>query len=273
MDLTIHRRYIYPHFHHPMKRAAFLRLLSLFAISTFATSAAESSANTCYELRTYFAAEGKLDALHSRFRDHTTKLFARHSMTNIGYWVPLENPGNKIIYLLSYPDKAARDTSWKAFQADPEWIAAKAKSEKNGKLVAKAENRFLTPTDFSTVTYASSDAPQTFELRTYTTTPGNLPALLKRFREHTIALFTRHGIRHFHYLTPLKGEPGEDNTLIYLLAHASPEAGKASFGAFRADPEWIKAKADSEAAAGGSLTIEDGVKSELLKATDYSPVK
>lgn len=258
-----------------MNRSRFLRIISLLAMSAVAPSAtaAETSPNKCYEMRVYFAPEGKLDALHSRFRDHTTKLFEKHGMTNIGYWVPLENTENKLVYLLSYPDKAARDASWKAFQADPDWVAAKAKSEENGKLVAKAESRFLTPTEFSTVTYKPSSAPQTFELRTYTTGPGNLTHLINRFRDHTVALFTKHGMRHFHYLTPIQGEPGADNTLIYLLAHDSPEASKTSFTAFRADPDWIKAKTDSEAAAGGSLTIEDGVKSELLNATDYSPVK
>lgn len=258
-----------------MNRSQFLRIMSLLAASAVAplSSAAETSANKCYEMRVYYAPEGKLDALHTRFRDHTTKLFEKHGMTNVGYWVPLENTENKLVYLLSYPDKAARDASWKAFQADPDWVAAKARSEENGKLVAKVENRFLTPTDFSTVTYKAASAPQTFELRTYTTGPGNLTHLFKRFRDHTVALFTKHGMRHLHYLTPLPGEPGADNTLIYLLAHDSPEAGKASFEAFRADPDWIKAKTESEAAAGGSLTIENGVKSELLKATDYSPVK
>jgi len=256
-----------------MKRSTFLRILSLSIFSTMTSTAAESSTNTCFELRTYYAAEGKLDALNTRFRDHTTKLFTKHGMTNVGYWVPLENTENKLVYLLSYPDKTSRDKSWAAFQADPDWVSAKSKSEEGGKLITKVENRFLTPTDFSTITYAAADAPQTFELRTYTTGPGNLDHLLKRFREHTVALFTKHGMRHFHYFTPSKGEPGAENTLIYFLAHASPEAGKASFEAFRADPEWIKAKSASEAAAGGSLTVENGVKSELLKATDYSPVK
>jgi len=258
-----------------MNRSCFLRIMSLLAVSAVAplSSAAETSGNKCYEMRVYYAPEGKLDALHTRFRDHTTKLFEKHGMTNVGYWVPLENTENKLVYLLSYPDKAARDASWKAFQADPDWVAAKSKSEENGKLVAKVENRFLTPTDFSTITYKAASAPQTFELRTYTTGPGNLPHLFKRFRDHTVALFTKHRMRHFHYLTPLPGEPGADNTLVYLLAHDSPEAGKASFEAFRADPDWIKAKSESEAAAGGSLTVENGVKSELLKATDYSPVK
>ena len=70
-----------------------------------------------------------------------------------------------------------------------------------------------------------------------------------------------------------KGQPGADNTLIYFLAHSSADAAKASFAAFRADPTWIAAKAASEKQAGGSLTVPDGVKSVLLKATDYSPIK
>lgn len=255
-----------------MKRSSFLRLLLLCTMS-IQISAAENPTNTCYELRTYHAAEGKLDALHQRFRNHTTGLFKKHGMTQVGYWVPIENPGNKLIYLLSYPDKEAREKSWSTFLSDPDWVAVKAKSEEGGKLVAKIESRFLSPTDFSTITYATAGAPQTFELRTYTTTPGNLPNLLKRFREHTIALFTRHGIRHYQYFTPMKGEPGEDNTLIYFLAHNSPDAANESITAFRADPDWIKARTDSETAAGGSLTVENGVKSELLVATDYSPVK
>ena len=63
------------------------------------------------------------------------------------------------------------------------------------------------------------------------------------------------------------------NTLIYLLAHKSADAAQASFGAFRTDPAWVAAKEASEKKAGGSLTIKDGVKSEFLVPTDYSPVK
>jgi hypothetical protein len=260
-----------------MNRSSFLRAMSLAAFSLLtcsgAATAAEKSANTCYELRTYFAAEGKLDALHARFRDHTMKLFEKHGMTNVGYWVPLQNTDNQLIYLLSYPDKTARETSWKAFQEDPEWQTAKTASEANGPLVAKIENRFLTPTDFSTVTLTENEAPHTFELRTYTTGPENLPHLLKRFRDHTLRLFSKHGMEHFHYFTPLTGQTGADHTLIYFLAHASPEAQAASFQAFRDDPEWIAAKEASEKLAGGSLTVPDGVHSKMLIATDYSPVK
>lgn len=248
--------------------------LSNLAVPRLSAADAASPAPRCFELRTYFAAEGKLDALNARFRDHTTRLFVRHGMTNVGYWTPVENPQRKLVYLLSYPDLAAREASWKAFQADPDWIAAKQASEKSGKLVDKVESRFLGLADFSPVMEAPvAGAPHIFEMRTYSATPGNLPKLLDRFRNHTVALFTEHGMGHYGYFTPLPGQPGAEDTLIYLLVHASPAAQAASFSAFRSDPRWMKVLAESETAAGGSLTTAGGVKSELLIATDYSPAK
>ena len=114
-----------------------------------------------------------------------------------------------------------------------------------------------------------------FELRTYTASPGNLDALNARFRNHTLALFTKHGMEHVGYWTPMKGQMGADNTLIYLLAHKSKEAAAASFNTFRADPDWVKAKEESEKKAGGSLTEDGmaGVKSVFLNPTDYSQTK
>ena len=216
----------------------------------------------------------KLDDLHKRFREHTTALFTKHGMTNLGYWTPLENPDNKLVYVLAYPSREARDASWKAFMADPDWKKAQTESEVNGKLVAKVEQLFMSATDFSpNVAPAAGKDARVFELRTYTTTPGNLPLLHTRFREYTLALFAKHGMTNLWYWQLMKDQPNADNTLIYLLAHASEEAAKASFDAFRADPDWIVAKKASEEKGGGSLTVPDGVKSVFLKATDYSPLK
>ena len=84
-----------------------------------------------------------LEALHARFRDHTKALFEKHGITNIGYWTPIENPDGLLIYVLAYPSREARETSWKEFAADPDWVKAKTDSEVDGKLVAKVEQRFL----------------------------------------------------------------------------------------------------------------------------------
>lgn len=230
----------------------------------------------CFELRTYYAAPDKLDALNARFRNHTCKLFAKHGMQNLGYWMPVENPDRKLVYLLAYPSREARDASWKAFMADPEWKQAAQASEVNGKLVSKAESLFLTATDYSPAIRAhATTPPRVFELRTYQAVPERFDALNARFREHTVTLFARHGITQYGYWNLAPGQPGADRTLVYLLAHKSQEAAAASFKAFRADPDWIAAKEASEKKAGGSLTVSgpDGVKSEFMVPTDYSPTK
>jgi hypothetical protein len=246
-------------------------VFSLAAVSAFAADAAKDS--RCYELRVYHTAEGKLDALNARFRDHTCKLFEKHGITNVGYWLPLENPEHKLYYIVSYPSREARESSWKAFMADPDWKAAFAESEKDGKLVLKVDSTFMHATDFSPeIKPGESKEPRVFELRTYTTTPGNLARLHDRFRDHTMALFKKHGMTNFGYWALDADQKGASDTLVYLLAHKSKEDREASFKAFRDDPDWIAVKDASEKDV-GSLTVKDGVQSVLMKPTDYSPTK
>ena len=225
----------------------------------------------CFEMRTYHAAPGKLDELHARFRDHTMKLFAKHDITNIGYWTPVENPDHKLIYLLAYPSREAREKSWKEFMADPDWQAAFKASEEHGKLVDKVESVFLTPTGYSPMVEPKAGEPRLFELRTYHASPGKLDDLNTRFREPTVALFTKHGLTTFGYWVPMEAKAGAGETLIYIVAHKDQEGAKASWRAFRDDPDWVKARADSE--ANGPLTVQGGVKSVYMTPTDYSPTK
>ena len=240
----------------------------------WASSFAAEQDTRCFELRVYYAAPGKLDDLHARFRDHTMKIFEKHGMVNIGYWVPVENPDHKLIYLLAYPSREAHDQAWKEFVADPEWKAAQKASEVNGPLVARAESTLLVTTDYSPLVNPSMAAePRLFELRTYTATQGHLDNLNARFRDHTVTLFQKHGILNFGYWMPMKGQKGAGETLIYLLAHKNREAADTSWKGFRADPDWVAAKNASEEKAGGPLTTPTGVQSVFLKATDYSPTK
>ena len=125
----------------------------------------------------------------------------------------------------------------------------------------------------ASLTAATADT-RVYELRVYTAAPGKLDALNARFRDHTCKLFEKHGMTNVGYWTPIKGQRGKnDDTLIYLLAHKSEAAAKASWDAFRADPDWVAARRASEEKAGGSLTAPNGVVSEFLKPTDYSPMK
>ncbi|MFZ4731084.1 MAG: NIPSNAP family protein [Pirellulales bacterium] len=246
------------------------------ALGTVGAGPAVAADGRLYEMRVYFAAEGKLDALHARFRDHTVGLFAKHGMTNVGYFVPAgDNPERMLVYFLSFPDRAARDASFKAFVADPAWEAARSASEKDGKIVERIESKFLATTDYSPpLVVPEAQGPRVFELRTYRATPGNLPALNARFRDHTMKLFAKHGMTNLVYWNIAPGNPHADTFLIYLLAHQSEDAAKGSFGAFRQDPDWVAARTASEEKAGGSLTqAKDGVVSQFLVPTDYSPLK
>jgi hypothetical protein len=104
-----------------------------------------------FELRTYYAAPGKMDSLNARFRDHTCALFKKHGMEIVAFWNPSDpkEADKKLIYVLAYPSKEAADKSWKAFRDDPEWIKARDASEKDGKLVDKVESVYMNPTDYS----------------------------------------------------------------------------------------------------------------------------
>ncbi len=241
---------------------------------TSLTHARAETDSKCYEMRVYYAPQGKLDALNGRFRNHTLKLFEKHGMENIGYWTPVENPDNKLIYILAYPSREARDKAWSAFMADPEWQKAWKESELNGKLVEKVESYFLSATDYSPkIAPSKAGESRVFELRTYIATPGRLDNLNSRFRDHTVKLFSKHGMEHIGYWTPMRDQKGATDTLIYILAHKSKEGAAESFKKFREDSEWVAARKASEEKAGGSLTVSDGVKSVFMVPTDYSPTK
>ena len=113
------------------------------------------------------------------------------------------------------------------------------------------------PTQSSTIVY---------ELRIYHTYEGKLDDLLRRFREHTVKLFEKHGIRNVAYWTPTD-EPLKGKTLVYMLAHPSREAATANWQSFRDDPEWQSVRDKSE--ANGKLV--EKIDSTFLVMTDFSP--
>jgi hypothetical protein len=132
---------------------------------------------------------------------------------------------------------------------------------------------FLVAAGFVAGTFANTrveaqTANRVFELRTYTAPEGKLNDLQKRFRDHTLRIFQKHGMTNIGYWTP-QDEPRSQNTLIYIIAHPSREAAKASWAAFAADPEWKKVSAESQV----NGRIVEKVESVFLDATDYSPIK
>lgn len=104
-----------------------------------------------FEIRTYTTLPGRLDALNARFREHTVQLFKKHGMTNIGYWVPQEEPlhSNTLIYVLAHESRDAARKSWEGFRADPDWQKAQKESEVSGKIVEHVDSKFMDATDYS----------------------------------------------------------------------------------------------------------------------------
>jgi hypothetical protein len=103
-----------------------------------------------YELRIYTANPGKMGALQARFRDHTCRLFEKHGIKNVGYWMnSIGGRSDELWYMLGFEDGGQREKAWAAFASDPDWRTARADSEKDGALVHHLENRILNPTDFS----------------------------------------------------------------------------------------------------------------------------
>jgi len=132
---------------------AFLLLTVCFSVSRVSGAGAQPADQRVFELRKYYAMPGKLDALNARFRDHTNRIFAKHGMQIIGFWVPTNGPdANKaLIYILAFPSADAQAKSWADFQKDPEWVKAKADSEKDGKLVDHVDSTLMAPTDYSPI--------------------------------------------------------------------------------------------------------------------------
>lgn len=251
-----------------MKKIFLLTLLCA-GLFPFAVNAKKTD-NRYFEMRIYYCHPGRLDALIQRFTNHTTTIFEKHRMTNVGYWIPTNNTDNALYYILAYPSKADRDSSWKHFSSDPEWKTVSKKSEETGKIVAKVISVFMNATDFSPKIKPSGGAvDQVFELRTYSQLPGRNPAILARFKDHTMKLFKQHGLKNIAYFTTIEKDPAVQSKLVYLVSHPSEEIAKTNWTAFVNDPKWKKVAADSEKDG----KIIEKIESVYMKPTSFSTIR
>src|SRR4051812_33980875 len=134
------------------KAAAWLLLAfaTTYGMLTSASVQAQT-ATRVFELRTYTTNDGKFTDLTNRFRDHTVRIFARHNMVSVGYWIPKDQP-NTLIYILAHPSREAATQNWDAFRKDPEWVTARTASEANGTILAKPpQSVFMDPTAYSAI--------------------------------------------------------------------------------------------------------------------------
>ena len=230
-------------------------------------------AGPVHELRVYTANENRHGHLVKRFREHTDRIFKRHDMDPLGYWIPTDGTPKqkrKLVYILSHPSRYAAFRNWNRFTTDREWEQVVGRPEFKGLLAGKPLSVHMNTTD---VAIAAADAVQqpggVFQLRTHTTRPGQLDALLARFREHDVPLLKRHGVRIIGAWTPFD-RPDSEHTLITLLHHANRAQADANWRALHADPAW-RAAAEDSASAGKLLAAPP--QDLYLRALDLSPIR
>lgn len=126
-------------------------IVGVVAYSAGYSRAENQKSSRLYELRTYTTEPGRLPALNARFKNHTMRLFEKHGMKNVMYWIPTDEKtkDNTLIYVVSHASEEAAKKSWSDFINDPEWKAAAAESEKDGKIVAKVDKVYMRLTDYS----------------------------------------------------------------------------------------------------------------------------
>jgi hypothetical protein len=226
-----------------------------------------------YELRIYQASEGRFQHLIKRFREHTDRIFKKHGLKALGYWIPTDGSvkkRRKFVYLLQHPSRYEAYRNWTNFFNDKEWERVMDKPEFQGLLSEKPTSIFLSPNDYSVAARNDIEKPGgSFELRTDVVNPGKLPMLNARFRKHTTSLFNRHGIQNVSYWTPFD-QPDSKDTLIYLVHHANRKQADLNWEAFGQDPEWKRVARESQIQ--GKLLARPPERL-YLKALDFSPLR
>lgn len=251
-----------------------------------------------YELRVYEPDEGKRSDLLGFIHEHGMKIAKSHGIEIVAAFVPVASDDDRIVTLVRHQDRASCEGNYERMMTDPAMRTAFQSAFPSGSPVRMLHRVFLATTDYSPEFPTDSIGDRVFELRTYIASSGNLDALNARFRDHTMKLFAKHGMSNIVYwnvddggtmkaaelLTAVSPRnqaaaeigtelPSQGNALVYFITHASQDAAKASFDAFRKDPDWVAVRTESEKKAGGSLTAGGGVKSWFLKPTDFSPLK
>jgi hypothetical protein len=214
-----------------------------------------------YEMRIYTAVPGKLPAVNDRFAKHTMGFFKKHGIGMLGFWTDEIGTSNQLTYILVFDSMADREKKWTAFQADSGWHQVRAETEAAGSIVDHVVNSFMRLTPYSPQPQLRSNIQ---ELRVYDAMPGKLPALHDRFANHTMQLFTKHGIDNVAYWTD---DVGTSNRLVYMLGHADLGTREKGFAAFQADPVWQQARAESER-SGPLVRVS---RHSILRLTAYSP--
>lgn len=214
-----------------------------------------------YEWRTYEAMPGKLLALNTHL-EVAAGLFKKHGLGVLGFWTEDVGTGGQITYMWVYANLEERQQKLAAFAADAAWKQqVEEETAKEGVIVARIHNTMLQPTPYSPEPQIKTKVQ---EWRIYDAVPGKLPDLHNRFSTHTLGLFEKHGMENIGYWTEVFGT---SNRLVYMLGYPSLGDREKSWAAFMKDPDWQKARAESE--KNGTLVAK--VSNRMLRPTSYSP--
>jgi hypothetical protein len=214
-----------------------------------------------HEWRTYEAMPGKLPALHTHL-EVAARLFKKHGLGVLGFWTEEIGVGAQVNYMWIYADLEERQKKLAAFGEDPAWQQQVAEeTQRERVIVARTHSTLLQLTPYSPAPRLSTKVQ---EWRIYEAMPGRLPDLHNRFANHTLRLFEKHGMANIGYWTEVFGT---SNRLVYMLGYPSLGDREKSWVAFQADPDWQRARAESE--QNGTLVVK--TYSRILRPTAYSP--
>ena len=226
-----------------------------------------------FELRIYTANKDRLKHMIKRFKTYTDKIFKRHNMEPVGYWLPVGGGADrrKFIYILKHSSRYAAYQNWMNFSNDREWKNIVLKTPEFQRLLAeKPEHVFMTENDYSEkVKDSIGEQGGIFELRTYDCNPAKLRLLNERFKNHTTRIFKKHGMKNIAYWTPFD-RPESSNQLIYLIHHESREQADKNWKSFIADPEWKGIARESQI---DGKFLSKKPERIYLKGLDFSPLK
>ena len=220
-----------------------------------------------FELRIYAAAEDRLGHLIKRFREHTDRLFRKHKMEPIAYWLPTDGTAKekrRFVYILKHPSRYAAYKNWNGFTHDPEWKRGVLEQPEFQRLLSKRpESIFLTPKQFRNASTPSTK-PGIYELRIHTAAKGQLVTLQKSHRQQVVGLHLKYGIRDigswFAY-----DRPESENTLYTLLRHTARKQADLNWKALESDPMWKKVGANGK--------LIQKTERLYLKPLEFSPLK
>ncbi|CAI6085527.1 NIPSNAP family protein [Cohnella sp. JJ-181] len=196
-----------------------------------------------YELRTYQMKPGRLQAMLDRFKSDTLGLFAKHQMKVIQFWVDTDESKDRLYYVLEHPDMTSRERNYKAFMEDPEWLAARKRTETDGVLYEYVESAYMKQAAFFPKLHPTLSERMMYEMRIYEVSPGKMESILARFDQLVVALFEKHGMPIKYFWVDANDA---NNRLYYVVEHPDIETRNANYASFRADPVWVEAKRLSE---------------------------